>query len=175
MPPRIVFAEGERVGRLTAIRFDTIVDGYSKYWFKCDCGTVKSIYARFVKSGGAKSCGCLAQESRLRNARNPSHVRHGHRRRSDTTTEYASWCGMKARCGNPNNPNYQNYGGRGVRVCKEWLESFETFFRDMGPRPSGHSIDRINNDGNYQPDNCRWATSLQQNNNRRPAKPRKAG
>lgn len=90
--------------------------------------------------------------------------KHGYR----CTPEYTAWCRIKAVCCNKNNPKFTNYGGRGIKICDRWLESFENFLSDMGHRPSEkHSIDRINNDGNYEPDNCRWTTSTNQANNRR--------
>jgi hypothetical protein len=95
-------------------------------------------------------------------------VTHGHARKGKQTGTYLSWKEMKKRCANPNQKYWKNYGGRGIRVCDRWLNSFENFLADMGERPEGTSIDRYpNNDGNYEPGNCRWATRKQQRANRR--------
>ncbi len=82
--------------------------------------------------------------------------------------EYSSWCAMKARCLNPNTTRFEQWGGRGIKICPQWVNSFENFYADVGPRPTPkHSIDRIDNDGNYEPGNVRWATPKEQNNNKR--------
>lgn len=125
----------------------------------CNCGTERVVNARNVKSGKSKSCGCLKTEM---------HTRHGQRKRTATTPEYRAWQSAVHRFTNPRVACYKNYGGRGIKVCDRWRGSFETFLADMGRRPSPDlSLDRIDNDGNYEPGNFRWATREQQNANRR--------
>lgn len=133
-----------------------------RFWIsRCSCGTAVSVEASALKSGNTQSCGCLQRELEAAGGPRRTHGKAG-------TPEYKAWIRMKNRCYDESFIEYAHYGGRGINVCDEWRHSFETFFADIGPRPSPvHSLDRINNDGNYGPGNVRWATRIQQANNRR--------
>lgn len=130
-----------------------------KYRCKCDCGAVCLVSTQNLRSGKTKSCGCISSEK----------TAERNRKHSGTfTPEYSVWCGIKNRCGNPNATSYEHYGGRGIKVCDRWLDSFDNFLSDLGKRPSKqHSIERINVDGDYEPSNCKWATAIEQANNKR--------
>lgn len=136
---------------------------------QCDCGTTKYVIGSVLVSGRSKSCGCYRIE-RGREHGATINLRHGEAsqdgRGHKMTPTYAAWSQMKSRCNNPKHSNYKRYGGRGIRVCERWSESYETFLEDVGERPSPkHTLDRKDNDGNYEPGNVRWATAMEQNRN----------
>lgn len=135
---------------------------YGKYrWLcLCNCGRETIVLSESLKSGNTKSCGCLCREITRQRS-----TKHGHKRRNKISKIYISWISMVQRCVNSNRKNYKNYGGRGITVCKRWGK-FENFLEDMGEKPEGHQIDRIDNNGNYCKSNCRWTTPKQNSRNR---------
>jgi len=150
-----ILTEGIKFNFLTVIeKLD------NNYWlFLCDCGNKKRIFSTSVKNGHTKSCGCL-----LKKSIKEKFTKHG----LTKLKEYQIWCSIKGRCYNSNNKHFCNYGERNIKMSEEWLNNPIKFIEDMGLRPSNkHSIDRINNNGNYCKENCKWSTKKEQQNNRR--------
>jgi len=147
---------GHKFGRLTILEYADKKKNHHRWLCRCECGKECVVIYHNLIRGHSTSCGCYDLEL---------HIKHGR----SFTVEYISWQHMKSRCHNPNNKAYHNYGARGIIVCERWRDSFENFLEDMGDKPGkSYTIDRYpNNDGNYEPSNCRWATKGEQQRGRR--------
>ncbi|MBV4423238.1 hypothetical protein [Clostridium tyrobutyricum] len=158
---------GEKFGRLTVIKLDKKIQSGNRkryYWLcKCGCGNYTSVRTDCLTKGQVKSCGCLKREQDRAN------LEANHSHKLSHTKLWNTYYGMKRRCYNPKDKRYKNYGARGIKICSEWLNDFNKFveWSYNNGYNDNLSIDRINNDGNYEPCNCRWATPKQQSNNRR--------
>ncbi len=155
---RSIDLTGKVFGRWSVIhRAPSDSKGQSQWLCRCKCGTKRVMKSILIRRGISRSCGCLKIDLCKKR------IKHGHAQGTISPT-YWSWQGMKKRC---NDPKQAAYGGRGIKVCARWRKSFANFLADMGERPEGKTLDRRNNDGNYTPNNCRWATGKQQGSNKR--------
>jgi hypothetical protein len=154
---------GNVYGRLTVLARAETVGNMLTWRCRCSCGNETVAYGSNLRRGHSRSCGCLKIEVTLTRCTTHGEARHG-----KLTPEYRAWAALINRCENPQNPRFKDYGGRGITVCERWRSSYETFLADMGRRPSPrHSLDRIDNNGHYEPANCRWATASEQRRNQR--------
>lgn len=156
--PRFIDIEGQTFNRLTVIGYAGKPSSNTLWYCRCICGGVARTSGYELRKGLTKSCGCWDSEVTARR-----NFRHG----GCGTPEYRTWLNMRNRCFNPRSQDYINYGNRGITVCNRW-DAFENFREDMGSKPSSeHSLERLDNDGNYEPDNCAWALQITQTNNKR--------
>lgn len=155
MPP-VKNLVGVKFGRLSVTQFHKMYD-HSAWWLcSCECGNTKVVLGDSLRNGMTKSCGCLQKEK-------AAHAQRSHGMAGTPT--YTTWARMLTRCSNPREKRYSRYGGRGISVCERWLK-FENFLEDMGEKPTGMSLERKDNDGNYTKKNCKWATRKEQANNK---------
>lgn len=164
--PAIQDISGQRFGRLVAIKIDHRKPPTTFWLCRCDCGNTNIVAVAKLKNGHCTSCGCSQRE-----AISSRMTTHGLTKGNEKSPEFNTWCHMKTRCLNKRCKSYPDYGGRGITICDRWLgpNGFPNFLADMGPKPKGgrYSIGRIDNDGNYEPGNCRWESDLEQAHNKR--------
>lgn len=159
---KMIDLTGQKFNRLTVIdRAQNTAKGQARWLCQCVCGKTYIANGTQLRKGRVQSCGCYKREVTIEHS-----TKHGHANAGQISPTYHSWAGMIARCTNSAHRSYSHYGGNGIVVCERWYK-FANFLADMGEKPKGHSLDRVDYNGNYEPDNCRWATVKEQARNKR--------
>lgn len=160
--PKFLDMAGMRFGMLLVLGYSRTVNKKAMWRCKCDCGTACEVTGSYMRCGHTASCGCFRAIATAQNK-----TTHGMTSGGRKQGTYRSWQDMKQRCLNKKHMHYQDYGGRGIAICKRWVNSFDDFFSDMGKCPDGYTLGRKENNGNYEPGNCRWETYIEQGANKR--------
>lgn len=177
--PKLIDITGQRYGRLVAISKSKNVNGRTSWLCKCDCGNMKNVTSNSLRRGAIKSCGCIRKEQASSRSKLAGEKRGRQLKKHGGSSErlYGVWKSMNQRCSNHHNSNYQDYGGRGIKVCDEWKNDYASFKKwalskgyDSNAFFGECTLDRINNNGNYEPANCRFVNLKIQANNRRKRK-----